>query len=249
MNCGIYDFLAGNHPLFWFEVLDAFERIGALEIRKKYLEELERLFGEHMLSEVRSFAYSGVDASEGLSRYESSLESLSDSGTQYPFNRSYREQDRIIVDQLLREYLSKCDDGLIRICDGDENLEREWFRSKLDFLVQPYTEWLEFRERAKQEPFFRFQFGGFGLIFTKEALSRLGPFESIRYRRADKILDRLVGKIRSGAIDFEKMTLQETPVPQMTIELGRTWLGTSRMVLEYSEKRGGLLRWKISRWK
>jgi len=80
-------------------------------------------------------------------------------------------------------------------------------------------------------------------------LSRLGPFESIRYRRADKILDRLVGKIRSGAIDFEKMTLQETPVPQMTIELGRTWLGTSRMVLEYSEKRGGLLRWKISRWK
>ncbi|MCA9093698.1 MAG: hypothetical protein KDA68_09445, partial [Planctomycetaceae bacterium] len=141
--------------MFWFELLDAFERIGVQEIRDKYLEELERLFGKHMLGDVRSFAYSGVSASEGLSRYESSLESLSDSGTQYPFNRSYREQDRIVVDQLLREYLSKCDDGLIRICDGDEDLEREWLRSKLDFLVQPYLDWLGFRERTKQEPFFR----------------------------------------------------------------------------------------------
>lgn len=244
LNGGLRNFL-DSHPLIWFEVRDAFGRIGDWEILDQYDRELESLLGDQVLSEFRMATTSTSELAELRSKYEGFLESLKDSASTDRFNKTYRDRGRNELDQLLREYLSKCDDKLIRICDGNRNLEQAWFRKKLENLLHPYNEWVAFKNRHPN-----FSYGGNGLAFTPEALQKMGFYESMRNRKASRILKGLADCVQKGRIYPGIMTYAESPTPQITIHLGKTWLGKDAPILiDFTESKSGRQSWKISRWR
>lgn len=246
-NGGISQFFFNRPPFIWFEVEEAFNRIGAQEMCGKYLRELQKRIENSKLNELRQAASSSRTHREIHSNYLEFCETYENSEVQDQFNSKYYRHDRIELDQKLRAYLQGRDEEAVRICDGNETLEREWFEHKLHQLILPVERWRTFKE---QNPSLRvYDFAPFPTRFSSTAFQKLGFTKSARKRAAYRIIQSIWDRVQSHKIHVGLMSFAESPTPRITIDLGKSWLGSSSIFIDYSESEIGSPIWRMSRWR